>query len=85
MGGFREGFAERNTSTIRSPGRLKTGAMPGIISKDGRAPCSKAARAHATIRYQCLKKGTRMPMSWPGALGDRKKDPGCPFTNQRPC
>ena len=26
-----------------------------------------------------------MPMSRPLALGDRKKDPGCPFTYQRPC
>ena len=32
-----------------------------------------------------LKEGTRVPMSWPGALGDREKNPGCPFTNQRPC
>ena len=27
-----------------------------------------------------LKEGTRVPMSWPGALGDREKNPGCPFT-----
>ena len=32
-----------------------------------------------------LKEGTRVPMSWPGALRDREENPGCPFTNQRPC
>ena len=74
---------------IRSPGKLKTGAMPDITGKDGRAPCSKAARAQATIRdvrqLIVLKQGTRMPMSWPLVFGDREQDPGCPFTDQCPC
>ena len=32
-----------------------------------------------------LKEGTCMPVSRPGAFGDRKEDSGCPFTNQSPC
>ena len=42
-------FAESTNTVVLSPGKVKTGTRPCRKSRDGSAPCSKVARAHATI------------------------------------